>query len=53
MKETNWENSFLLGVSLPTGGIDKKGRTPASNNTRLGYGMQNGTGTYDTYFFSV
>ena len=50
LNETNWENSFLLGVSLPTGSIDKRGRTPASSNTRLGYGMQNGTGTYDTYF---
>ena len=48
--EINWKNSFLLGLSLPTGSIDKRGRTPVSNNARLGYGMQNGTGTFDPYF---
>ncbi len=46
----NWKNSFLLGISLPTGSIDKRGTTPASNDARLGYGMQNGTGTFDPYF---
>ena len=50
LDEINWKNSFLFGLSLPTGSIDKRGRTPTSNNARLGYGMQNGTGTYDPYF---
>lgn len=50
LNEVNWKNSFLLGLSLPTGSIDKRGRTPASNNSRLGYGMQNGTGTFDSHF---
>ena len=40
-----------LGISLPTGSIDKRDNTPASQNARLGYSMQNGSGTYDTFFF--
>ena len=39
------------GLSLPTGSIDKRDSTPASSNSRLGYSMQNGTGTYDLLFF--
>ncbi len=39
------------GLSLPTGSIDQRDITPASSNTRLGYSMQNGTGTYDALFF--
>ena len=38
-------------LSLPTGSIDQRDTTPASSNTRLGYSMQNGTGTYDALFF--
>ena len=30
LNKNNWENSFLLGISLPTGSLDKRGRTPAS-----------------------
>ena len=36
---------------LTTGSIDERGTTPASTNSRLGYSMQNGTGTYDFIFF--
>ncbi len=36
-----------IGLSLPTGSIDKRGNTPASANTRLGYEMQNGTGNLE------
>ena len=39
-----------LGVSFPTGGINKRDSTPMSSSARLGYGMQNGTGTFDPYF---
>ena len=39
------------GLSLPTGSINKRDNTPASSNSRLGYSMQNGTGTYDLLFF--
>jgi hypothetical protein len=46
----NWKNNFALGISFPTGSIDLRDRTPASNSSRLGYNMQNGTGTYDSYF---
>ena len=42
---------FGTGLSLPTGSIDERGTTPASTNSRLGYSMQNGTGTYDFIFF--
>ena len=40
-----------IGVSFPTGSIDKRDNTPVSSNARLGYSMQNGTGTYDPFFF--
>lgn len=46
----NWKNHIAFGVSFPTGSIDVRDRTPASNSSRLGYNMQNGTGTYDSYF---
>lgn len=38
-----------LGLSLPTGSIDERGITPASQGvpTRLPYAMQLGSGTYD------
>ena len=39
------------GLSIPTGSIDQRDRTPVSSNTRLGYSMQNGTGTCDVLFF--
>ena len=40
-----------LELSLSTGSIDKRDRTPSSWNTRLGYGMQNGSGSYDFFVF--
>ncbi len=51
-----FHNNFIkmhlgIGVSLPTGSIDERDETPASNNARLGYSMQNGTGTIDPFFF--
>ena len=39
------------GLSLPTGSIDQRDTTPASSNSKLGYSMQNGSGTYDLLFF--
>jgi hypothetical protein len=43
------KNHVGLGMSFPTGSINKRDRTPVSNDARLGYGMQNGTGTFDGY----
>ncbi len=40
-----------LGLSLPTGSIDERDATPASADARLGYAMQNGSGTLDPFFF--
>lgn len=40
-----------IGLSLPTGSIDNRDVTPASADARLGYAMQNGTGTYDPFFY--
>ena len=39
-----------IGLSMPSGSINQRDNTPASNNTRLGYAMQNGSGTYDPFF---
>ncbi|MDG2280269.1 MAG: hypothetical protein P8L42_06530 [Flavicella sp.] len=41
-----------IGVSLPSGSLIESGVTPASrpNETRLGYAMQQGSGTYDFNF---
>ncbi|MGJ8649454.1 MAG: transporter [Opitutaceae bacterium] len=51
LKWLNQNNSLLfsLGLSLPTGSIDEKGRTPrnATMDTQLPYTMQLGSGTYD------
>ena len=41
---------FAFGLSLPTGGIDERDTTPTSLNSRLGYKMQNGSGTFDPFF---
>ena len=41
-----------VGLSIPTGSIDQRDSTPISSNTRLGYGMQNSSGTFDPYVFS-
>jgi hypothetical protein len=44
--DTSWQ--FGIGVSLPTGSIDKKGDTPrAPGLQQLPYTMQVGSGTYD------
>ena len=40
-----------IGLSLPTGSINERDATPTSKDSRLGYSMQNGTGTYDLIFF--
>ena len=40
-----------LGLSLSTGGINKSDGTPSFSNTRQGYGMQNGSGSYDFFLF--
>ena len=50
-----YENAYTklhlgLGLSLPTGSVDVKDNTPMSSSSRLGYSMQNGTGTFDPYF---
>ena len=44
------KNHVGLGMSIPSGSINKRDVTPMSSNTRLGYAMQNGTGTYDAFF---
>ena len=45
-----WKNHIGLGMSFPTGGINERDVTPMSSDARLGYAMQNGTGTYDGFF---
>ncbi len=50
--DNNFTKTHLgIGLSLPTGSIDERDGTPASNNARLGYSMQNGSGSFDPYFF--
>ena len=39
-----------LGLSIPTGSINKRDATPANNNSILGYAMQKYSGTYDPQF---
>ena len=49
---SNFTKAHLgIGLSLPTGSIDKRDATPVSTNARLGYAMQNGSGSFDPYFF--
>jgi len=51
IKDTKkWKNHVGLGMSFPTGSINERDVTPMSSSSRLGYAMQNGTGTYDTFF---
>ena len=50
-KDQNMKAHIGFGLSFPTGSIDKRDVTPASSNARLGYGMQNGSGTYDPFVF--
>ncbi len=40
---------FALGLSLPTGSINERDTTPTSLSSRLGYKMQNGSGTFDPF----
>ena len=50
--QDNGHDTILgIGLSLPTGSIDKRDLTPASSNARLGYAMQNGSGTFDPFIF--
>ena len=51
LKNDSFKTHIGIGLSLPTGSIDKRDDTPASTNARLGYAMQNGTGTFDPFFF--
>ena len=44
-----YKSHIGVGISLPTGSIDKRDVTPTSSNARLGYSMQNGSGTYDPF----
>ncbi len=50
LNSNDWKSHIGIGLSLPTGSIDKRGNTPASANTRLGYEMQNGTGNLEPIF---
>ena len=45
-----FKTHFALGLSLPTGSINERDTTPASSSARLGYKMQNGSGTFDPFF---
>ena len=40
-----------LGLSVSTRNIHKSDGTPSFSNIRLGYGMQNGSGSYDFFSF--
>ena len=50
MKNEFLKTHFAFGLSLPSGGIDERDATPTSLNSRLGYKMQNGSGTFDPFF---
>ena len=49
-KSPDYDSHFGLGFSFPSGSIDKRDNTPMSDSARLGYNMQNGSGTYDFNF---
>lgn len=38
---------YKLGLSLPTGSVSKRGRTPMNESAKLPYAMQLGSGTWD------
>ncbi len=44
------KSHLAIGLSIPSGSIDKRDNTPVSLNARLGYRMQNGSGTFDPFF---
>jgi len=48
---TSIKSHFGIGLSLSTGSINKRDNAPASFDARLGYAMQNGSGTFDPFFF--
>ena len=50
-ENNNRKTHIGIGLSFPTGSIDNRDVTPSSSNTRLGYGMQNGSGTYQLLTF--
>tara|TARA_B100000886_G_scaffold309469_1_gene243667 strand:- start:2339 stop:3367 length:1029 start_codon:yes stop_codon:yes gene_type:complete len=50
-ENNNHKTHIGVGLSFPTGSIDNRDVTPSSSNTRLGYGMQNGSGTYQLLTF--
>lgn len=45
-ENNNRKTHIGVGLSFPTGSIDNRDVMPSSSKTRLGYGMQNGSGTY-------
>lgn len=48
LQERDNHNLLLnLGMSLPTGSVNKRDNTPAGANRKLAYGMQIGSGTFD------
>ena len=51
LDQKTFKTHLGIGISLPTGSIDERDTTPNSLSARLGYGMQNGSGTFDTIFF--
>ena len=44
------KSHYEIGLSLPTGSINCRDTTPSSLDSRLGYMMQNGSGTWDPFF---
>ncbi len=38
---------YRLGISIPTGSVSKRGRTPMNESAKLPYAMQLGSGTWD------
>ena len=46
----NVKDHFGVGLSFPSGSTDCRDSTPVSSNSRLGYAMQNGSGTFDVFF---
>lgn len=42
---------FGLGISIPTGSINIRDNTSTSSGSKLGYSMQNGSGTFDPFIF--
>ncbi len=50
-EEDYLKTSIGFGISIPSGSIDIRDNTPTSSSSRLGYSMQNGSGTFDPFIF--